>query len=249
MTAPFFRPAFMVAIGNFLFTTRNKVFPALYLVLFVLFTPDPRFILPGLLVAATGQLLRAAVIGFAYIKRGGVNKKVYADTLVTEGFFAVCRNPLYVGNLLIILGLLLIHGNTVCILAGMALFLFIYQCIVYAEETYLHEKFKDDYEAYCREVPRWMLYFSRLKPATRGMEFNLSRVIMKDYSTCANWLMWTVILLVLHHYHEGLTLNSRNNLLGCRFARGNRFIRAPHPLAEEKADSGGIAGAPLIVFD
>jgi len=33
-------------------------------------------------------MFRIAVIGFAYIRRGGVNKQVYAENLVTQGFSA-----------------------------------------------------------------------------------------------------------------------------------------------------------------
>ena len=72
---------------------------------------DDALDLLGLVVALLGQILRAAVIGYAYIVRGGKNKRVYASDLVTGGFFAHGRNPLYVGNLLVVLGLLIIWDN------------------------------------------------------------------------------------------------------------------------------------------
>ena len=56
---------------------------------------------PGIAIAACGQLLRAAVIGLEYLKRGGVNKQPHVDRLVTGGMFAHGRNPLRVGNVLI----------------------------------------------------------------------------------------------------------------------------------------------------
>ena len=58
----------------------------------------------GVLVALAGQSLRAVVIGLAYIKRGGRKKEITADRLVCEGVFAHSRNPLYVGNFLIVSG-------------------------------------------------------------------------------------------------------------------------------------------------
>lgn len=106
--------------GNFLFRARDAVFPLVLLVLLVAFRPeypfgsplwDRRLDLVGLLVAAGGQALRAAVVGYAYIIRGGKNRQVYAEGLVTEGFFAHARNPLYVGNILILAGLFLIWNS------------------------------------------------------------------------------------------------------------------------------------------
>ena len=65
----------------------------------------------AVLIAMSGLAVRGVVIGLAYIKRGGLNKKVYAANLVTEGMFSVCRNPLYVGNMLIYTGEFLMFGN------------------------------------------------------------------------------------------------------------------------------------------
>src|SRR5690606_15443614 len=105
----------MISIGNFFFQYRNIVFIFLYLALFI---PSPELfneevfgesyywwpIVMGLLITVSGQLIRGASIGLAYIVRGGKNKKVYADSLVTEGIFNHCRNPLYVGNVLMLVG-------------------------------------------------------------------------------------------------------------------------------------------------
>ena len=48
---------------------------------------------------------RVAVVACAYMKRGGVNKRVSARRLVPEGLFAHCRTPLSVGNFLLLLAL------------------------------------------------------------------------------------------------------------------------------------------------
>lgn len=192
----------LIAYGNFLFKQRNRVFPVVLLVLAFVFPPEPSawVISAGYITALTGQLLRASVIGFAYIKRGGLNKKVYADTLVTSGFFAICRNPLYVGNMLIFTGLLLMHGNPMVIALGLLFFATAYTAIIAAEETYLATKFGHVYEAYCAHVPRWRLLFSKLPQAIAGMRFDLRKVIYKDYSTCAIWHAQAVVLLAYRDY-------------------------------------------------
>ncbi|WP_431322605.1 methyltransferase family protein [Rhizobium sp. YTU87027] len=196
--------ATMIGIGNFFFKYRNQAFPLIIVALFLM-SPPPTEIagsvaaervkdLMALLVIFSGLALRASVIGYAYIKRGGLKKRVYANDLVTEGMFGVCRNPLYVGNMLIYAGVFLLHGNPVVAILGIALFLFIYQCIVYAEEAFLEDKFGDAYRAYCADVPRWLLRFSNFSTSTQGMVFNVKRVIAKDYSTVSAALLAVLLI-------------------------------------------------------
>lgn len=189
----------MIRIGNFLFRYRNQAFPILILLLF-LASPPPGEIwgsttleravnVIALLVALSGLALRATVIGYAYIKRGGLNKKVYAKDLVTEGMFGICRNPLYLGNLLIYTAVFLMHGDPWVVSIGVASFLFMYQCIIYTEEDYLQNKFGEGYKAYCADVPRWLPRLDKFAKAIEGMAFNLKRVIDKDYSTISATLI------------------------------------------------------------
>lgn len=130
----------MVSFGNFFFKFRDYLFPLVFLSFAALVPPltAPGYALAldiaGLTIAIGGQALRTTVIGFAYIKRGGKNKRVYANNLVIEGFFAHSRNPLYVGNLMVLIGLILIHGGPVFVVAGSAFYLFAYRCIVAAKE-------------------------------------------------------------------------------------------------------------------
>lgn len=191
-----------IAYGDLLFKRRNAIFPIFLLCLFLAFPPLPHPQLPwiGLTITVCGQLLRMAVIGFAYIKRGGLNKKVYADTLVTSGFFEACRNPLYVGNVLILGGLLLMHGNPIVIFIGSIFFLSAYQAIIATEENFLRNKFGEEYTHYCTKVPRWWIRFERLPTVFRSMEFNWRKVIYKDYSTIFSWGAQAIALLAYREY-------------------------------------------------
>lgn len=155
--------------------------------------------LAGILVIICGQVIRAGVIGLIYIKRGGVNKKIYADNLVKEGIFAHCRNPLYVGNLLILFGFLIIHNNFMVYLLGGSFFLFSYYAIVKAEESFLKTKFGNEFVDYCRKVNRWVINFSGLGKTLGSMKFNWRRVIIKDYSTMLTWFLTLIILVTWQH--------------------------------------------------
>lgn len=190
---------FMLTIGNFFFKYRNQAFPLIIVALFIAFPPTTTVLSSAaleqwkdflaLVIVAAGLVLRSTVIGYAYIKRGGLNKRVYAKDLVTEGMFGVCRNPLYVGNMLIYSGLFLFHGNPVVVVAGCLLFAFIYQCIIYAEEEFLANKFGEAYRAYAQDVPRWGLKLGAFSASTEGMAFNMRRVVAKDYSTMSSTLI------------------------------------------------------------
>ncbi|PZP87057.1 MAG: phospholipid methyltransferase [Azospirillum brasilense] len=186
----------LVKIGDVLFKYRNLLFPLMLVLLCAIRPPveliggaEQGEIIKDWIAAAFMMLglgIRAAVIGFKYIKRGGLNKKVYAENLVTDGFFATCRNPLYVGNVIMYIGIFLMHGAPLVFAIGMAVFLLVYTAIIAAEEYFLRAKFGNAYDAYCRDVPRWVPRLSRLPAATHGMKFNLRRVIAKDYTTIIN---------------------------------------------------------------
>src|SRR5512146_2322547 len=115
----------MVGIGNFLFKYRNLIFPLLF-VLMVLGTEpflgdrqtEKWIYVAGFVITLSGQVIRALTIGLAYIIRGGRDKKVYAETLVKDGIFAHCRNPLYLGNILIVSGLGVVSDSAVFYFIG-----------------------------------------------------------------------------------------------------------------------------------
>lgn len=209
--------SWLVKTGDFLFKYRNLLFPLMLVALFATHTPPSEYAgshnyevakdVFAVWIVLSGLMLRAAVIGFKYIKRGGLNKQVYADTLVTEGFFATCRNPLYVGNMLIYTGVLLMHGSPFVFVVGLLMFCFIYTAIIAAEEYFLRGKFGAEFEAYCREVPRWIPKFSRLDVS--GMEFNMNRVIAKDYTTMAN-AVFAVVGLELWEQIEANPTSNHN---------------------------------------
>ena len=202
----------LIKIGDFFFKYRNALFPLMLIALFLCSPPPSEYfgqewleeVVDGLalIMVLLGLGLRGAVIGYRYIKRGGLSKKVYADDLVTDGFFAVCRNPLYVGNMLINVGILVKQGSPFVILVGTAFFVFVYTAIIAAEEYFLRNKFGAAYDAYCADVPRWWMKWSRLKHATEGMKFNFSRVLAKDYSTIMNVAITMIALEMWEEINE-----------------------------------------------
>ncbi len=209
----------MIQIGNFFFKYRNLLFILLYGLLFLpspeLFTENvfqadykiwPLFI--GLFVTVLGQAIRGATIGLAYIVRGGKDKKVYAEHLVSTGIFSHCRNPLYVGNILMLLGVGILANSLIYVGIIMPLFLFIYQAIVLAEENFLRGKFGADFDAYCAKVNRWIPSLKGIRATFSSMEFNWKRWVLKEYTTQFIWLAGIVMLIIRLYQIEDVLKNS-----------------------------------------
>lgn len=201
--------------GHFFFKVRNGLFPAI-LVTVLLLLPPVRFLGNafmdgwimglGLLVALSGQAFRLAVIGYAYVKRGGKNREVYANHLVTRGFYAHTRNPMYVGNFLIVLGFGLLHGSVWVYGLVAAFFAWVYLAIVSAEETYLQQKFGSEFQHYTETVNRFIPNVSGLKTSLAAFEYDWRRALLKEYNTvffvlavCLGLILWKLVYL-----HAGL---------------------------------------------
>jgi len=188
----------MVRLGNFFFHYRNFLFPVFYASLFipssVIFDSYPVSFFIGLGVILLGQSLRALTIGLAYIVRGGKNRRVYAEDLVTEGIFGHCRNPLYLGNILMLLGMGLVANSLLYLSIMFPFFVFIYQTIVLAEENYLRNKFGEAYDRYKKDVNRWAPNLKGLRKTLTGMRFKWKRVVLKEYNTTYFWITGAALL-------------------------------------------------------
>jgi hypothetical protein len=167
-----------------------------------------------LLVTVTGQLIRGATIGLAYIVRGGKYGKVYAEDLVTQGIFNHCRNPLYVGNILMLTGVGILSNSLIYLVVFIPFFLFVYQAIVLAEENFLRSKFGVQYVEYCKRVHRWIPNLRGIGDTFRQMKFKWKRWILKEYNTQYVWLTGiTLILLLKYDELTGGDTALRNTLL------------------------------------
>jgi protein-S-isoprenylcysteine O-methyltransferase Ste14 len=179
-------------IGNFFFRYRNALGPVLFTVALLIGKPsypfgsaiaNITFDAAGFVVALLGQALRILTIGYEYIERGGKNKQVYASKLVQGGVFGHCRNPLYVGNILMAFGFALIVHSIAFYLIVIPFILFSYISIVAAEEAFLRDKFGQEYSDYCARVNRWVPGWAGWERSIESMHFKWNRVLVKEYNT------------------------------------------------------------------
>jgi protein-S-isoprenylcysteine O-methyltransferase Ste14 len=197
----------MIAIGNFLFHYRNGLFPLVYALL-LLKSPsslaDYRLAaLLGFLVSLTGQLLRAITIGLEYIIRGGRDRQVYAEKLVQGGVFAHSRNPLYLGNFLILLGVGIASNSILFLGIAIPFFVFAYSAIIAAEENFLRNKFGKEFDEYCARVNRFIPNFTGLGQTLAGMQFNWRRLVTAEYGSAYIWLAAMSLVILKNLWLSG----------------------------------------------
>lgn len=186
---------FVLAFGNFFFRYRDAAFSLIFLGAFLTagiaklnpdgYMGDVGTSVVGILIAMAGQFVRAITIGYAYIKRGGLNKKIYAETLQDQGVFAHTRNPMYLGNLLLVTGAMVSVNNLAFYGIALPLFYFIYYSIIVAEEEFLGSKFGSDYERYKEQVRNRILpgNMSRWNTTVGEMQFSWKRLIRKEHGS------------------------------------------------------------------
>jgi len=176
--------ALFATLGRIVFRYRDALVPLLLVALLIVARPlapfgserlDHALDVLGFLIAAAGQALRITVIGFAYIQRGGANKQLSAPKLVCEGFYAHCRNPMYVGDFLLFLGLAVIYNSPLVYCVALPIVATVLVAMVSAEETFLRGRFGAEYEAYCRRVNRFIPRLRGLRDTTRDMRFDWRR--------------------------------------------------------------------------
>ncbi len=75
--------------------------------------------------------------------------------LTITGPYSFVRNPLYIGNILICLGAIIISELLWFVPATLLYHLYLYSLVVRYEEIHLLEKYGESYRRYMLEVPRW----------------------------------------------------------------------------------------------
>jgi protein-S-isoprenylcysteine O-methyltransferase Ste14 len=115
------------------------------------------------------------------------------QTIVDDGPYRACRNPLYLGTFAMVLGVALFLKSAVFGAAVVFLWWLYAWFVVPAEEHYLAGRFAEAYADYCRRVPRWIPRWSLFRKdeifrqvADRGA---LSREFLR--------MMWWILLPLL----------------------------------------------------
>ncbi|WP_244432062.1 isoprenylcysteine carboxylmethyltransferase family protein [Rhodopseudomonas sp. B29] len=80
-----------------------------------------------------------------------------ADALVTGGPFRASRNPIYLANTLLLIGIGLAFGNLWFVLMAFVSAVLVDRLAIRREERHLASRFGDDWTAYAATTPRWLI--------------------------------------------------------------------------------------------
>ena len=81
--------------------------------------------------------------------------------LVASGLYRLVRNPMYVAVLMMLFGHFLWFGYWSLLIYTIFFFLAFHLFVTGYEEPNLRKRFGESYEAYLKEVPRWIPRFTR----------------------------------------------------------------------------------------
>lgn len=161
-----------------------------------------------LLVSLCGLGIRVATIGYTPRGTSGRNtEKQDAETLNTAGLYSVVRNPLYLGNFVMYLGIALLTGVWWLVLIYVLVFWLYYERIIFAEESFLRRQFGQEYLDWAAVTP---VIVPRLKGYRRPpLSFSLKNVLRREY----NGFFALVLIMALFEVvgdlfaHRGLELD------------------------------------------
>ena len=152
----------------------------------------------GFVIAVGGELIRLWGVSWAGSETrttGGVG----GTYLVIRGPFAHVRNPLYVGNILMYLGLGIMSMSLFPYLQIVAILFFIiqYQFIVKEEEGFLIKKFGNDYQKYLQNVPRFFPRVTKyIDTSVPQPNYSLSAGLKSETRTLQAFGIVTLLIVV-----------------------------------------------------
>lgn len=171
-------------IRDFFFRNRGYI-PIPLAIIILTFASLKIELLPiGVILVVTGELLRLNGVRYA----GGETRtlKVGASALCSSGPFAYLRNPLYLGNVIIYAGMVLIAGGEfVWILLPVTLTFFFleYGLIVSLEEETLRQKFNEEYGEYLSMVPRLIPRVTPWKGGSETVPMTIEKTLLTEKRT------------------------------------------------------------------
>jgi protein-S-isoprenylcysteine O-methyltransferase Ste14 len=135
-----------------------------------------------LAISLLGQGVRFFTVGF--VPRGTSGRNTLgqvAETLNTTGMYAVVRNPIYLGNFIIWFGLSLFIKSLWFTTIIILFFTIFYERIIFAEESFLREKFGDVFLQWADATPVIIPRFKNWQ--SPSLPFSWKSAVNREYGT------------------------------------------------------------------
>lgn len=219
-------------LGNRLFHYRNILFPVFYLALFIpskpVFQSNFQAEIIGCIIILAGMSVRSVTIGLVYIVRGGKNRTIYAEDLITRGIYSLCRNPMYFGNILLLLGFAFFANSLFFLLVFFPLLILFYLAIIEAEEVFLEKKFGKTFTEYRKNVNYLLPDLRKIGKAFEGQKFKWKKVIYKEHN--GFFIFFLGIFLIMFYKGQISLLPLVFIITGLAFLNGVvKYMKWKHP--------------------
>ncbi|MEM9076357.1 MAG: isoprenylcysteine carboxylmethyltransferase family protein [Bacteroidota bacterium] len=145
----------------------------------------------SLCISLIGLSIRIFTVGHTPKNTSGRNTKVgqVAEELNTTGIYSMVRHPLYLGNFFMWLGVAMLTENIWFIVSFGLFYAIYYLRIMYAEESFLREKFGKDYFDWAKQVPAIIPSIKKYKKPK--YPFNIKKVLKNEKNGfCAIFLIF-----------------------------------------------------------
>ncbi len=196
----------LIKLGNLFFKYRSYT-PLPFVLLMIMFiNPTAKSIVSGFLVALIGELIRLWAVSYAGSETR-TTSGAGGTYLVTQGPYGIVRNPLYIGNVIIYVGMGIMANSLFPYLQIFAViyFLFQYYCIILTEESFLRSKFAATYNKYFKSVGRLFPSFKELPSDIRStLPFNINAGLKSENRTLQSFSITIIIILIF--YFTGLRI-------------------------------------------
>ena len=117
---------------------------------------NPVHILACVCIALGAALLVACIVEFARSGRGTLSPLDPPRRLVVRGLYRYVRNPMYLSVTIIVLGEALLTRSSALFVYWMIFFGAANLFVIASEEPFLRRRFGASYDAYTRQVGRWI---------------------------------------------------------------------------------------------
>lgn len=145
-----------------------------------------------------GQTIRILAVGFVPARTSGRNTSgQLAAALNTTGIYSLVRNPLYLGNSLMYLGIALFAQNLWLALILVLLLVPYYERIIAAEEAFLSDRFGADYARWVARTPAFIPRLDGYVPP--ALPFSLRAVVRREQASVLGAAVAIYLIHVTQH--------------------------------------------------
>lgn len=150
-------------------------------------------------VSLFGFLIRVIVTGYARAGTSGRNiKGQWAEELNVDSLYSIVRNPVYLGNFFIILGVSALSQSYEIVLNNLLFSICFYVPIIIREEEFLIQTFKEKFLSYAQCTPALLPNFKLWQ--SPKLRFNFLRVLHREHDTFIGLIFGFFAIEMLREY-------------------------------------------------